>query len=86
MGLEEAIIHLERSLLDPEKDWGCVECREEHIQLLNFLKELREYRNTGLTPEQINNLERSHEMCLSRLRDVIKMAQTGRVSDEQTCT
>lgn len=83
MGLEEAIIHLERSLLDPEKDWGCIECREEHIQLLNFLKELKEYRKTGLTPEQINNLERSHKMSLSRLRYIIKKAQSSReVSNE----
>lgn len=42
MTLEEAIQHLEESLND--KEWSCETCKEEHEQLLKWLKELKSFR------------------------------------------
>ena len=44
MTLEEAIKHLEDILEDENQEWSCKECREEHIQLLEFLRELEDSR------------------------------------------
>lgn len=44
MKLDEAIKHLEESLADPGHDWGCEECKGEHEQLLEWLRELKELR------------------------------------------
>lgn len=46
MTLEEAIQHLKESIADPTHKWGCEECKEEHEQLLEFLQELKMYRET----------------------------------------
>ena len=40
MTLEQAINHLEEELKIKE-DWSCVACKEEHQQLLSWLKELQ---------------------------------------------
>lgn len=45
MTLDDAISHLD-DLLDPDVKWNdCVECREEHMLLRQWLIELRDYRN-----------------------------------------
>lgn len=44
MQLNEAIKHLTETLTDPKKEWPCEECRAEHKQLLDWLNELREFR------------------------------------------
>ena len=44
MTLEEAIIHLEETLSDKNREWSCDECRQEHIQLLGWLRELQRLR------------------------------------------
>ena len=44
IALDEAITHLEAVLSDESKEWNCVECKQEHEQLLAFLCELRERR------------------------------------------
>lgn len=41
MTLDEAIIHLEETLSDESHQWSCAECRAEHEQLLDWLKELK---------------------------------------------
>lgn len=41
MTLEEAIYHLQIEVLPNMK---CSKCKDEHIQLLNWLKELKELR------------------------------------------
>lgn len=46
MTLEEAILHLEEELKNPEHAWCCEECRKEHVQLEQWLSELQEYHNT----------------------------------------
>lgn len=48
MTLDEAIEHLEESLQDESRKWTCEECKNEHIQLLEWLKELRELKNERL--------------------------------------
>lgn len=71
MTLEEAIKHLEETLADPGHDWGCEECKAEHEQLLEWLKEhrvlLREVR--GVAEENIklrDTLEKVHKCgCIS---------------------
>lgn len=42
MELSEAIKYLEESLADQSHDWGCEECKGEHEQLLEWLRELKE--------------------------------------------
>ena len=44
MTLEEAINHLEETLDDKDKEWNCEACKNEHEELLGFLKELQNYR------------------------------------------
>lgn len=39
MTINEAIEHLEQELSDKDHDWGCEKCRQEHEQLLEWLKE-----------------------------------------------
>ena len=46
MKLEEAIEHLEEELKIKE-DWSCVACKEDHEQLLSWLKELQAIKNTN---------------------------------------
>lgn len=44
MTLEQAINHLEEEL-NTKQDWSCVACKEEHKQLLEWLKELQEIKS-----------------------------------------
>lgn len=50
MTLEEAIAHLDESLNDQGHDWGCEECKQEHVQLLEWLVELQEQRAVAEYP------------------------------------
>lgn len=59
MRLEEAIDHLEEMLADENHEWTCEECRQEHEQLLGWLKELKDLR-----------LE--NEVILRRLRHLLE--------------
>lgn len=52
MTLEEAIKHLEESLADPGHDWGCEECKAEHEQLLEWLKEFKILRDYFTVPNK----------------------------------
>lgn len=44
MTLNEAIEHL-NDILQPNKKWECEECRNEHIQLRDWLNELKSYKD-----------------------------------------
>lgn len=44
MTLDEAIEHLDGTLSDESKKWSCKECKAEHIQLRNWLEELKQRR------------------------------------------
>lgn len=46
MTLDEAILHLIETLNNPEHEWSCEECRNEHEQLLRWLVELKGLRST----------------------------------------
>lgn len=52
MELREAIEHCEEII----KKMDNCECRKDHEELKEFLKELQDYEDTGLTPEQIREL------------------------------
>ena len=45
MKLDDAIQHLYEMLNDSMKEWSCDECRQEHVELLNYLLELKFYRS-----------------------------------------
>lgn len=45
MTLDEAIDHLKESLADPGH-FSCAECAEQHVQLLQWLEELKDSRQT----------------------------------------
>lgn len=45
MTLDEAIDHLKESLADPGH-FSCAECTEQHVQLLSWLEELKDSRQT----------------------------------------
>lgn len=44
MTLNEAIEHLDETLGDSSRTWSCEECRQEHIQLREWLIELKGLR------------------------------------------
>ena len=49
MTLDEAIKHLEETLSDKSHKWSCESCKQEHEQLLEWLKELKAWREIGKT-------------------------------------
>lgn len=68
MTLDDAINHLENTLSDNEHEWSCEDCKKEHEQLLEWLKELKrlhkcrkcplveeECKLCGLTEEAVND-------------------------------
>lgn len=59
MKLEEAIKHLEEKIEDKDYEWSCEECRQEHEQLLGWLKEL-------------NGLRLENEVILRRLKHLLE--------------
>ena len=48
--LKEAIAHAMKIANSSDV---CSDCAKEHEQLVDFLEELQQYRNTGLKPEEI---------------------------------
>ena len=44
MTLDEAIQHLTETLEDKNHEWACEECKKEHQQLKEWLKELKDRR------------------------------------------
>ena len=52
MTLDEAIKHLEVILSDESHKWSCESCKQEHEQLLEWLKELKAYRELFESPEE----------------------------------
>lgn len=48
MTLENAILHLEETLADTTKEWSCAECKQEHQQLYEWLKELKFRRDSEI--------------------------------------
>ncbi|MBY0758543.1 hypothetical protein [Sellimonas caecigallum] len=53
MEVKEAIEHCDEII----KKMDNCDCRKEHEELKEFLEELQEYEDTGLTPEQIRELK-----------------------------
>lgn len=45
MIFDEAIKHLEETLSDKNHKWSCESCKQEHEQLLEWLKELKVRRD-----------------------------------------
>ena len=55
MNLEQSIKHLEEELKIKE-DWSCVACKEDHEQLLSWLKELQAIKESNPS-EALKDLE-----------------------------
>ncbi len=53
MELKEAIVHCDEII----KKMDNCDCRKEHEELKEFLEELQEYEDTGLTPPEIMELK-----------------------------
>lgn len=61
MTIEESIQHLKDSLADPMHKWGCEEYKQEHEQLLKWLVDYRELKQTHTeTVEGMKELERRY--------------------------
>lgn len=56
MTLDEAIIHLEETLNDSNHEFSCEECREQHVQLLGWLNDLRDVQK--YSPQTIPDVKR----------------------------
>ena len=59
MHLNEAIQHLKESLADTTHDWGCEECKKEHIQLLVWLENYKTISESY--PEVCKKIDRLEE-------------------------
>ena len=55
MTLDEAIEHLENSIKN--KEFSCESCKEEHKQLLGWLKELRNLKKKKKTVQQTSDMK-----------------------------
>lgn len=57
MTLDEAIIHCEEAVAEMRKKGGCDGCADEHQQLADWLKELKEFREreSKMTDEELKN-------------------------------
>lgn len=55
MTLDEAIEHLEDSIKN--KEFSCESCKEEHKQLLKWLKELRNLKEKKKTVQQTSDMK-----------------------------
>lgn len=53
ISLDEAIRHIEEDVLPR---MGCSACKDEHIQLLEWLKELRDFRKTVAKLKEVENV------------------------------
>lgn len=61
MTLDEAILHLKETLTDPAHKWGCEEYKREQDQLLKWLVDYRELKQTHTeTVEGMRELERRY--------------------------
>lgn len=47
MDIQNAIKHLDDILSKKDKWIGCEDCKQEHVQLMEWLKELQQYRSFG---------------------------------------
>ena len=59
MTLDDAIAHLDNTLSDTGRKWSCESCRMEHVQLREWLAELRyikRKRNATLTLDEMRDM------------------------------
>lgn len=73
MELNEAIQHLRESLKDPAHDWGCEECKEEHIQLLVWLESYKTIQEAY--PEVRKKIDRLEEENMRLLESALRLGK-----------
>ena len=61
MILKDAIKHLEQELND-KQDWSCVACKEDHEQLLSWLKELQVIKDAD-SNDALEKLDSMYHLC-----------------------
>lgn len=71
MTLSDAILHLQETLTNPEHEWSCEACREEHEQLLEWLKELKALKEGEwlYKPDLINYIRCCREELFEKQND-----------------
>lgn len=65
MLLKDAIKHLEEEL-NNKQDWSCVACKEDHKQLLEWLKELQAIKDADAS-EALDALDNMYFLCTPQL-------------------
>lgn len=74
MTLEQAINHLEEELKN-KQDWSCVACKEDHEQLLSWLKELQAIKNANPS-EALEDLKELHKLAYDidvwKIEDIVQ--------------
>ena len=68
MTLDDAIAHLDNTLSDTGRKWSCESCRMEHVQLREWLAELRyikRKRNAPLTLDELREMDGEPVWCVS---------------------
>lgn len=66
MTLDDAIAHLDNTLSDTGRKWSCESCRMEHVQLREWLAELRyikRKRNAQLTLDELREMDGEPVWC-----------------------
>lgn len=71
MNLDDAIQHLTETLTNPNHEWSCPECKAEHEQLAEWLKELKDYREGEwlYKPDLINYIRCCREELFEKQSD-----------------
>ena len=75
MTIDEAIKHAER-VAEANKSANCMECAEEHLQLVKWLKELQEYKDINLTPAEIKALKEENTAFRDRYNSIAALSIT----------
>lgn len=78
ISLKEAIEHL-NDVLSNDKKWECEECRNEHVVLREFLKELQQYRSIGTVEEcrEAAEGQRAKKVIIARARNEKEVVSKG---------
>lgn len=84
MTLDEAIKHLQETISDNTKEWSCQECKSEHVQLLKWLEELKQFRGeTVLKYRHGNYVTYRVDYLLDNLSKEIYIMESARRLDKR---
>lgn len=79
--IDEAIAHA-KEVADKRIDL-CEECRAEHLQLAEWLEELKRYKELELTPEQMIKIDKEYAEQAKELSELKKRLEVLRRKIEE---